>query len=188
MRLPRALRPPTIAVAGAILLGSAIGAAQGQAPALFAGGASQSEPIQVEAESLEVGEEGESRISRFEGDVVARQGDTLIKADSLTIYSPAAEGGDDANVLGQGSFTRIVADGSVSFTSPTQTATGNRGEVDMIARTVTLSGNVVFSTGGTVLTGERLTVNMDTGRARMEQPGNGRIRALINPNAVPGRR
>lgn len=181
-----ARRLPALAAAALLLIGPA--EAQ-QGAALFGGAAAQSnEPIQVEAESLDVGEEGKSRVSRFEGNVVARQGDTLIKADSLTIYSPADEaGGADGNALGQGSFTRIVADGSVSFTSPNQTATGDLGVVDMTARTVTLSGNVVFSTGGTVLTGERLTVDMDTGRARMDEPGNGRIRALINPNARPER-
>jgi lipopolysaccharide export system protein LptA len=177
----RPLRPLLIALALASL--AAFGASAQDGPALFGGlAANEGQPIQIEAESLEVFEEGPTRISSFEGNVVARQGDTLIKAARITVFAPLAGG---EGILADSSFDRIEAEGSVSFTSPDQTATGDRGIVDMRSRTITLTGNVVVTDGSTVLTGARLTIDMDTGRAQVDRSAEGRIRALITPGARP---
>lgn len=175
------LRPLFTAVLLTLVAGS--GALAQDRPSLFGGlDGGGDQPIQIEAETLEVFEQGDSRVSNFEGNVVARQGDTLIKAARLTIYAPLETG---EGVLADSSFEKIEASGEVSITSPTQTATSDTGVVDMRSRTVVLSGNVVLTDGGTVLTGDRLTVDLDTGRAQVDRSSQGRIRALITPGSRP---
>jgi len=85
-----------------------------------------------------------------------------------------------------GGFTRIEAAGPVSVVSGDQSVTGANAVVDMKAQIMTLTGNVVLTRGKDIATGDRLTVDMRTGRARIDQtPGKG-IRVLISPETAEG--
>ncbi len=148
--------------------------AQGAAD-IFSGFQAQSnDPVEVEAASLEIFEDGDQRVSVFSGGVVVRRGDTLIKAAKITLYS----GLRDASPEG---FTRIEAGGNVFVRSGQQTVTGNTAVVDMVSRTIIISGEVVLAQGANVITGSRLVVNLATGRARVEQTEGGRIRGVFSP-------
>ncbi len=159
---------------------------QGPAP-LFGGFQTDSnDPIEVEADQLEVTEEGKTRKTAFTGNVVVRRGTMLIKAAKLTIFSPAdAEVGPGG--LGQNSFDRIEASGTVTVNSGQQTATGDAAVVDMKTQKISLNGNVVLTDGTNVLSGDRLTIDLKTGQARVERGNGGRIRGVFTPNAPPGR-
>jgi lipopolysaccharide export system protein LptA len=161
----------------AIVLTAACGPAGAETAAdLFSGfQAKSSDPVQVDAESLEVYEQGKQRVSVFSGHVVVTRGDTRLEAATITLYSDAGATRVDA-------FNRIEADGGVFVKSKDQTVTGNKAVVDMNANTITVSGKVVLSQGGNVLTGSQLVVNLATGRARLE---GGQVRGLFTPSSPP---
>lgn len=93
----------------------------------------------------------------------------------------------EGTLPGAGSFTRIEASGKVYVNSGQQTATGDNAVVDMVGKLVTLTGNVVLSQGPNVITGDKLTWDMTTGRARVDQKPGARIRGIFTPGSTPGK-
>jgi lipopolysaccharide export system protein LptA len=166
----------------------------------------QQGPVNVEADSLDVVEKDGERVSTFTGNVTVTRGDSVLKAGKISIYSAGSKGEakdgakdgektaaakEDAalqgTLPGAGSFTRIEASGKVYVNSGQQTATGDKAVVDMVGKLVTLTGNVVLSQGPNVITGNKLTWDMTTGRARVDQTPGARIRGIFTPGSAPGR-
>jgi lipopolysaccharide export system protein LptA len=128
---------------------------------LFSGFQSKSnDPVQVDAQLLEVFEEGKERISLFSGNVVVKRGDTTLRAASIRLHQDL-QGKTDA-------FTKIEAEGGISVRSKDQMLTGKAAVVDMKTNTIVVSGGVELSQGANKLTGTRLVVDLATGRARIE--------------------
>jgi lipopolysaccharide export system protein LptA len=160
---------------GALLL-----VAAARVPAVAAGAADlfsgfqtkSSDPVQVDAQTLEVYEEGKERIAVFSGNVTVKRGDTLLKAASIKLHQDL-QGKTDA-------FSRIEAEGGISVRSKDQTLTGKTAVVDMVANSIVVSGSVVLSQGPNVLTGTRLVVDLTTGRARLEGDT---VRGVFTPAA-----
>jgi lipopolysaccharide export system protein LptA len=172
-------RGVTMLAAGLMLL-LAGGAWAATSQTLFAGFQSGNrDPVQVEADSLEVTEGQVERVSVFRGNVTVTRGDTVLRAAVITIYSDAGQPADDAEP-----FNRIEASGKVYVSSgEDQTATGDAASLDMKTRTVVLTGNVVLTQGTNVLTGDKLTVDIASGKARIEQTSGGRIRGVFTPTS-----
>ncbi len=168
--------------AGAIALTLTLAGANGasaQTAELFTGFQAQSnDPIQIDAASLEISEEGKNRISEFAGNVVVKRGDTVLRASKIRVFSPM--GGNKPK--GQ-SFSRIEASGNVEVKSGAQTVTGSQVVVDMGKQTITMSGGVVLSQGSNVITGDRLVVDLATGKARVEQEAGKPIRGVFSPGS-----
>jgi lipopolysaccharide export system protein LptA len=162
----------------ALMLAASGPAAADSAADLFAGFQARSkDPVQVDATSLEIFEEGTQRVSVFSGDVVVRRGRTILKAATIKLYSDL-----DAQPTRSDAFNRIEAGGKVYVSSGDQTVTGSSAVVDMKTRSIVVSGGVVLTQGGNVITGSRLVVNLATGRARIEQDGSGQIRGIFTPD------
>lgn len=160
---------------GALMMSLALGtAASAQSTDIFKGFAGGSAPIQVDAKTLEIFEEGETRISVFSGGVTVVRGNTTLKAATIKIYSDKEDG--------ESAFNLIEATGTVYVNSGGQTVTGAKAVVDNQAETITLSGDVVLSQGKNVLVGERLVVDMATGRARVEEVPGKPVRIVITPD------
>ncbi|MEJ0011486.1 MAG: LptA/OstA family protein [Bauldia sp.] len=138
--------------------------------------AKQTDPIQVDAQSLETYEEGTQRISVFSGGVTVKRGNTTMKAGEIKLYS-GLEG------AAASSFTRIEANGGIKVTSKDQVVTGDTAVVDMPTNTITVDGNVVLSQGANVITGAKLVVNLSTGRARVDQAPGKQIRGVFSPTS-----
>jgi len=165
-----------LVAAAAILLPAAPGLAQ--STDLFSGFSKKGNgPIEVDAKTLEIIEEGEQRISTFSGGVTVRRGNTTMKAAQIKIFSSK-----DSNTTDQNGFTRMEATGTVYVNSGKQTITGTQAVVDNKAQTIVLSGNVVLSQGKDVLAADRLVIDMATGRARVEQTPGKSIRMVITPD------
>lgn len=145
------------------------------------GGASGA--IQVEADSLEVTEQATQRVSVFRGNVTVQRAGTTLKAALITIYSPAGEAKP-----GKEAFDRIEASGKVYVRSADQIATGDSARFDAKSQTAVLTGNVVLTQGGNVITGDRLTIDLISGKARIDQGAGGRIKGIFSPGAVPSPR
>ncbi len=139
--------------------------------------AQSSDPIEIDAEALEIYEEGQQRITIFDGGVEVRRGDTLIRAATVTLYAPLSGESSDT-------FTRIEAKGGVFVRSGGQTVTGSTAVVDSPNNRIIVAGDVVLAEGTNVISGDRLVVDMTTGRARVEQKAGERIRGVFAPGGT----
>lgn len=191
------------------LLAPGFAAAQAPRPAagppvqsLLQGGQDKDQPVQIEAASLEVRDK--SKMATFSGDVQVVQGDTTMKCQKLVVFygqevgiAQAGAPAPDAKPAptsalpgpkGAQNIRRIEARGGVTVITKDQNASGDLGVYDLLAKTITLTGNVVVSQGQNVIHGERVVVDTVTGNARVESSNQGggatpsRVRALIQPN------
>ena len=150
-------------------------AALGQAGAPMFGGfiSDSNDPISIDADMLEWTERDGQNILQYSGNVVARRGTMVIRAAMLTVFLPR-EG------AGGGTFDRIEASGNVSVVAGAQNAVAQSAVMDMVSRSVVMSGNVTLNDGFNQMSGERLTVNLTTGGWQLEA-GDGRVRTIVNP-------
>lgn len=145
----------------------------------FAGfGSNQDEPIQIEASELQV--EDQTNSATFTGDVVVSQGETQLKTQKLRVFYDGSATGSV-----QQKISRLEAAGRVHISSKDQTATGDQASFDMNRQVMVMTGDeVVLSQGPNVVVGNRLTVNLKTGKADLQAKKSGRVKVLIQPNSV----
>ena len=164
------LRPMIALVSlAAVSLGAGLASAQDGTSALK--GHVSKAPIDLSADRAEA----QDRVDRaiFAGNVVVRQGTLTLRTARLTL-AYASENGIDIN--------RIDASGGVTVTSPSETAKGDFAVYDLEDGLITMVGNVRLERGGSYLSGARLTIDLDSGRAVMDgglrgvnQDGGGRV-------------
>jgi lipopolysaccharide export system protein LptA len=144
-------------------------------------------PVQISAGSLEVRDKDKTAV--WTGEVKVVQGDTIMRAKTLTVYydgEQAAKGGPATGTAkaavpamrqatpgpgGNQSIRKLVANGSVIVTQKDQTVTGESAVFDMPSNTVTMGGGVLLTQGQNTLKGDRLTVNLTTGISKVESAG-----------------
>ncbi len=177
------LKKTTVAVAGALIMAGMILPVAGQTfNDAFAGfGSNDKEPIQIEASELQV--EDKANTATFTGDVVVTQGEAQLKARKLKVFYDGS--GASSNAASQQQISRLEASGSVYISSKDQTATGDQASFDMRQEIMVMTGKeVVLSQGPNVVVGNRLTVNLRTGKADLQAPKSGRVKVLIQPNSL----
>ena len=171
-------RAVMLAIAGLLLCPAGQAAAQSFGGA-FEGMSNSKEPIQIEADRLEV-VDGQGT-ALFEGNVAVVQGTTLLKTSRLKVYY-SREAQSDAP---GGNIRKIEASGKVAVRSGDQMASADTAVVDMQAQRATLSGNVVVSQGESVLEGCKLQINLATNAANLTPCANaagGRVRGVFTPS------
>jgi lipopolysaccharide export system protein LptA len=124
------------------------------------------QPIDIEADSLEV--QQDKNLAIFTGNVDVKQGNIRLQAKELRVSYGQASGETKADANVSGSIRRIDAKGDVFMSTPTETAKGDNGSYDVVAKVITMTGNVVLTQGGNVLRGNQLVYNMVTGRSEMK--------------------
>ncbi len=142
---------------------------------------SSDKPIQIESKRLEVRDA--ENVAIFTGDVNVVQGTTQLKAGKMTVHYKKNSGSATA---GSGDIDRLVVEGKVYVRSDRQVATADRGSYDMSAQLLVLEGKrVVLSEGDNVIVGCKLTVQTDSGLARLESCSEegGRVKMLLNPGS-----
>lgn len=154
-----------------------------------------SQPIEISADTLEVLQE--EQIATFAGNVDAVQGDLVLSADKLLVHYEGENSDSVGLAAGRGnSIRRIDAVGKVIITSPEETAEGDYGTYDVPSKFMTLEGDVVLTRGANVIRGERLELDLVSGKSTMvgadtpvaeadggQKPESGRVRALFTPNS-----
>jgi len=156
------LRPFVIGFA--LAAASIGGLAQAQDPVSALKGHNANAPIDVTADRIEVQDRADRAI--FAGNVHVRQAALSLDAARLTVaYSSA--GGIEVE--------RLDASGGVTVRSPSETARGDFGIYDLDRKLITLVGDVVLTRGGSRVSGSRLLIDLDTGRAVIDggPPGTG---------------
>ena len=134
-------------------------------------------PIEITADSLEVKQQ--ERLAVFRGNVDAVQGRMRLTASEIRVRYRSGSRGESA-----GAISRIDATGDVRFATPSETAEGDAGVYDVDARHLTLTGSVVLTRGDNVIRGEKLTLDLATGRSRIESSQ--RVRGLFQPKSESG--
>jgi lipopolysaccharide export system protein LptA len=120
------------------------------------------------------------------------QGDLVLSADQLRVHY-GGDGEAAPGPAGMGAIRRIEAEGNVFLSSPRETAQGESGVYDVATNQLTMQGAVVLTQGDNVVRGQRLEVDLASGRSRMfaavpSTEGGAaqqRVRALFTPESSP---
>lgn len=147
--------PILMAAVATALFGAGMAGAQSGVSALK--GHNSKAPIDLAADRAEAQDRADRAI--FAGNVVVRQGDLTLRTARLTLAYANTDGID---------INRIDASGGVTVTSPSETARGDFAVYDLDKGLITMVGNVRLDRGASFLTGGRLTLDLDTGRAVMD--------------------
>lgn len=151
------------------------------------------QPISIEANQLDVDDQAAQAV--FTGNVQVVQGDTELRTSKLIVHYQKNEDGEgeaqDSGTLPGGSsdIERLEASGKVYVKSADQVATADQGSFDMASQQIVMTGNVVLTQGENVAEGCRLTIQADTGVARLEAAncesgGAGRVRLMLTPDSA----
>ena len=160
------------------LMTLAVTSASGRAEVGVAGSHDSDQPISIASDTLEV--QREEQVAIFRGNVDAAQGDMNLHADTLIVRY-------DTNSDGAQEISHIEAEGNVFLSSPSETASGEEGIYNVIDGTIELYGSIVLTRGENVIRGDRLELNLKTGRSKVvsETPGkgSGRVKGLFVPKS-----
>lgn len=137
-----------------------------------AGRAAANQPVAFGADD---GEYLADRIT-LRGRAEVTQGGNRIRANAITLFRDAS-----------GAFQRVEATGDIYFVTPDQSMRGDRAVYTFASSEVVVTGNVVLTQGQNVLTGGRLTYNVNTNAATMAGAPRGsagnRIQGVFYPNS-----
>ena len=144
----------------------------------FAGMRDSKQPVQIEADRLEV-LDGQG-IATFDGNVNVVQGSTVLQTSKLKVYY-LRDGGNSGPA---GNVRRIVATGKVAVRSGEERATADSADVDMKNQLAVLTGNVTLTQGNNIVTGCGLKINLVTNAATLSPCKQGRVKMLFDPKST----
>jgi lipopolysaccharide export system protein LptA len=147
----------TMLLTAAALAFTGSGPAAGQNAVSALRGHNSNAPVDVAADRIEVQDRSDRAV--FSGNVVVRQAELTLTAARLTV---AYSNGSGIQIQ------RLDASGGVTVRSPSETARGNFGIYDLNDRIITLIGNVTLTRGESHVSGGRLVLDLDSGRAVMD--------------------
>ena len=117
-------------------------------------------PVDFDAGSIEVQDRSDRVV--LSGGVTVTQAGLTVRAPRMTV-AYTRQGGTDVN--------RLDATGGVTVNKGTETAKGNVAIYDLDKRLITMVGNVQLQQGGNHLTGGRLVIDLNSGRATVDGRG-----------------
>lgn len=148
------MRPLGYALALSLFAATAISAQSQSGGTSALKGHDSNAPVDVTAERIEVQDRADRAI--FAGNVHVTQGELSLDTQRLTVaYSN--QGGVQ--------IQRLDAAGGVIVKSPSETARGNFGIYDLDRKLITLIGSVELVRGQNKIFGQRLTIDLASGRA-----------------------
>ena len=130
------------------------GVALAQSPISALRGHNTNAPIDVSADRIEVQDRADRAI--WSGNVQVRQDQLTLEAQRLTLAYTTAGGLE---------IDRLDASGGVVVRSPSETARGDFGIYYLNRRLIMLIGSVRLERGDSRISGGRLTIDLDSGRA-----------------------
>jgi lipopolysaccharide export system protein LptA len=117
-------------------------------------------PVDVAADRIEVQDRADRAV--FSGNVVVKQAELTLTASRLTV-AYANSGGIQ--------IQRLDASGNVIVRSPTETARGAFAIYDLDSKVITMLGGVTLTRGASHVSGARLVIDLNSGRAVMDGGG-----------------
>lgn len=139
---------------------------------------SNDQPIQIESDALEIREQEKKAF--FTGNVKVVQGTTTLQAGAMTVFY---RGEGTTVTQGNADIEKIDVMDKVFLQSETQQATADKGYFDMTKQVFVLEGErVVLSEGQNVFVGCKLTVQMNSGQAKLDSCGR-RVQIQLDPKS-----
>jgi lipopolysaccharide export system protein LptA len=126
-------------------------------------------PIDVTSDTVEANQK-ENTVT-FKGNVIAKQEETTLYANTVVIYY-------DPNTKG---LKEITAMGNVKVVQSNRRATGQKVTFNQDQNKVVLDGEAVVREGDNVIRGERITFYVDEERSVVEPTKGGRVSTSITP-------
>ncbi len=139
-------------------------------------------PIEVVSDRLDAYKEKD--LVQFSGNVVATQGDRVIKSDTLMLYFAKKEEGRPAaggNAPKAGDIDRIIAKGNVRITEKDRIVTGEQAVFTNADQRIVVTGSPVLREGSNVISGDRVVVLLNENRGVVEGTAGKRVTATIYP-------
>lgn len=112
-------------------------------------------PVEVTAESLSVNQADGSAV--FDGNVLVVQGEMRLQAAKIVV-----EYGAD-----QSEIKRLHASGRVLLVNASDAAEADEAIYTISTGEVVMTGNVLMTQGGTAIKGQKLVIDLKTGKGRM---------------------
>ncbi len=165
----------TLILACGFLLGAGVHQAQAQGAAISLGApqADPDAPLEVTADGLSVDRETGNAI--FTGNVRAVQGMMTLNADEVEVlYDEEDTGADDDGIR------EIIATGNVVLVNGPDVAESRRAVFRPREDRVVMTGDVLLTQGRTIVSGDRLVVNLATGQGNVE----GRVKTVLRPRGA----
>lgn len=142
-------------------------------------------PLDVEADSLDV--DDTVRLAIFRGDVITKQGEVTMRSPQIRAsYTGSARladmnaGTDQPSSGGSSQLERIEADGGVVVTTADgRKVTGTTARYEAKTNSVAVTGDVELSQQGTVVRGNRLVIDMASGKATIDTSA---VKAVSKPS------
>ena len=147
-------RLPILILTPLALATAAAAMAQSREPVSALKGHNSDAPIDLTADRLEVQDRADRAM--FSGNVHVKQDELTLDTARLTVAYSSGGGVQ---------IKRLDASGGVTVRSPSETARGSFGIYDLDRKLITLVGNVVLQRQGSQLSGQRLVIDLDSGRA-----------------------
>lgn len=142
-----------------ILLGFAAlsGPAFGQDAVSALKGHNSRAPVDVAADRIELQDRADRAL--LSGNVEIKQAELTLNAPRVTVAYTRAGGTE---------IQRLDASGGVTVKSPSETAQSQYAIYDFDRRLITMIGNVTVDRSGSHVSGARLVIDLDSGRATMD--------------------
>lgn len=128
--------------------------------------ADTSAPVEMAADSLQVNQTDGTAV--FSGNVAIGQGEMRLSADKVTVQY--AQGT-------QQKIDTLHATGNVTLVNGPDAAEAAEAVYDVTTGNIMLTGDVLLTQGGNVLRGDKMTVNLADGTAKVD----GRVRSVLQP-------
>lgn len=126
-------------------------------------------PIDISSDTVEADQKTNKVV--FKGNVVAKQEDTTLYANTLTVlYDPNTK-----------KLKEIIAVGNVKVVQLERRATSQKATFDQEKNKVIFDGDAVVREGANVIRGERIVYYVDEGRSVVEGGRGGRVSTSITP-------
>ena len=154
----RPMRRPAIYLAPiALICAAAAFAQQPQGSISALKGHDSNAPIDVASDRLEVQDRADRAV--FVGNVHVKQAELSLDTARLSVAYSSSGGVQ---------IKRLDASGGVTVRSPSETASGTFGIYDLDRKLITLVGDVRLQRQGSEINGQRLVIDLDSGRAVIE--------------------
>lgn len=147
----------------------------------FKGIGNNNDPIQIEADKLEIIDSQNTAL--LTGNVSVVQGSTLMKATRIKVfYERSNERGKTKSGI-----RKIEASGKVAVRADGNKVSADKATINMISETVLMTGNVVVSQAGNVLSACQVSVNLKTNTSKVTPcntssgSSGGRVKILLTP-------
>ena len=157
------------AIASSLLLATSPVAQAQSASNAFKGMGNNDEPIQIEADRMEI--IGTQNAALFVGNVNVAQGETILSAGKLTVSYQS----ENTNSNTPHGIEKIIASDTVAVRSGNDHVTASRADIDLVREYVTLSGNVKMSRGQDIAAGCVVKIDLKNEVTKIESCDTGEL-------------